>query len=147
MGTHKKSYIKNNSSPTPSQWLNQRGARGYAPQPRKIQMVGNGGPITGCLIHRGTKYRRYKDACVTISFPVLPFCKELFMMQIGLSWEFSPSVAGSTLIRGAGQQKCHYCQCSRWLLIIQNNGRPVTGIRPNCSMLLFFSASLSSGVN
>ena len=57
-------------------------------------MVGNGGPITGCLIHRVTKYIGYKDAGARLSWPVLPFRKQCFIMQIGLRKEFSTSVAG-----------------------------------------------------
>ena len=40
-------------------------------------MVGKGGPITGCLIHIFTTYRVYNDACVTFSYPVVPFRKEM----------------------------------------------------------------------
>ena len=51
----------------------------HGPQFRKeIRMVGNRGPITGCLIHIVTKYRGYKDACVRNYFPVLPFHRELY---------------------------------------------------------------------
>ena len=39
----------------------------------KIMMVGNGGPVTGFLINIITKYRGYKNVCVNVSFPVLPF--------------------------------------------------------------------------
>ena len=52
--------------------------RGHALQSRTIRIVGNSGPIAGCLINRVTKYRGYKDACVRLSFPILPFRKELF---------------------------------------------------------------------
>ena len=58
------------------QWRSQRGGAGRVPcpQPReKIRMVGNGGPITGCLIHRVTTYGGLLDACVRFSFTVLPF--------------------------------------------------------------------------
>ena len=41
--------------------------------PGKIRMVGNGGPITGRLIHSVTKYSGFWDACVRYSFPVLLF--------------------------------------------------------------------------
>ena len=34
------------------------------PQSRKIRMVENGRPITGCLIHKVKTYRVYKNACV-----------------------------------------------------------------------------------
>ena len=48
-----------------------------APQPRKqIMIVGNGVQITGCLIHRVTKYRGFQDACVRFSFPILPYHKQ-----------------------------------------------------------------------
>ena len=58
------------------QWRNQRGEGAMSPNPEnKLRMVGNGGPITGCLIHIVTKYREYKDACVRFSFPFLPFRK------------------------------------------------------------------------
>ena len=40
-------------------------------------MIDNGGPITGCLIRRVTKYTGYKDVCIRFSFPVLAFCKEI----------------------------------------------------------------------
>ena len=32
-------------------------------------------PITGCLMDRVTKCRRYSDVCVGLPFPVSPFCK------------------------------------------------------------------------
>ena len=52
--------------------------RGHGPQSRKyFRMVGNGGPINGCLIHGVTKYSGFQDACVRFSFPVLPFLKIL----------------------------------------------------------------------
>ena len=53
--------------------------------PKEMWMVGNGGPITGCLIHIVTKLRGYKDACVRFSFTVLSFHKEFVIIQIGLS--------------------------------------------------------------
>ena len=56
-----------------SQRRRQRVVRG--PQSKKIRVAGNGGPITGCLIHRVTKYKGHKDVCVRLSFLVLPFCK------------------------------------------------------------------------
>ena len=59
------------------QWRSHRGQRGHAPQLRtKIWMVWNGGPITGRLIHRVTKYSGFQNACVRFSFPVLPFRKK-----------------------------------------------------------------------
>ena len=48
-----------------NQWRSQRGAGGHSPQSRKkIRMVGNGGPITGCLIHRVTKYSTWVSGCM-----------------------------------------------------------------------------------
>ena len=61
--------------------------------PGKIRMVGTGGTITCCLIHKVTKYTGYEDTCVRVSFPVLPFRKEI-IVQTGLSKELSTSVAG-----------------------------------------------------
>ena len=56
------------------------GPGGHSPQSQKqIRMVLNGGPITGCLIHRVTKYRGFQDACVRCVFPVLPFAKILII--------------------------------------------------------------------
>ena len=49
----------------------------------KIRMVGNGGPITGCLIHIVTQYSGFQDACVIFSFRVLPF-RKIVIIQIGL---------------------------------------------------------------
>ena len=40
-------------------------------------MVGNGGSITGCLIHRVSKYSGFPGACVRFPFPVLPSRKEI----------------------------------------------------------------------
>ena len=46
------------------------------PQSRdKIRMMENGGPITGCLIHRITLYSGLQDVYVWFSFPVLPIRK------------------------------------------------------------------------
>ena len=45
-------------------------------QSQKNWKVGNGGPITGCLFHRITKYSEFQDACVRFSFPVLTFRKK-----------------------------------------------------------------------
>ena len=48
------------------------GPGGHDPQSqKKIRMMRNGGPITGRLIHRITKYSGFHDAFVTFSFPVL----------------------------------------------------------------------------
>ena len=41
------------------------------------RMAGYEGQITGCLIHRVTKYNGFPNACVRFSFPVLPFRKIL----------------------------------------------------------------------
>ena len=43
----------------------------------KNMMVGNGGPIYFCPIHRFTKYRWYKGACVRLSFPIWCFRKDI----------------------------------------------------------------------
>ena len=51
------------------------GGGGGQPQSRKIRMMVNEGPITGCLIHTVTKYRGYKDPCVRLSFQFYPFSK------------------------------------------------------------------------
>ena len=40
-----------------------------------VGSVGNGGPITGCLVRIVTKYSGFQDACVRFSFSVLPFRK------------------------------------------------------------------------
>ena len=65
------------------------------PQSQKSRMVGNGGPITGCLINRVTKYRGHNDRSLSrLSFPVLLFRKTKFIMQIGLRYKFSTSVTG-----------------------------------------------------
>ena len=37
--------------------------------------VENGESITGCLIHRVTKYSGFQDACVRFSISVLPYGK------------------------------------------------------------------------
>ena len=58
-------------------------ARAQGAMPRILEnyrAVGNGEPITGFLIHGVTKHRGYiiyKDTCVRLSFPVLPFHKEI----------------------------------------------------------------------
>jgi len=50
----------------------QRGQWGHGPPITGVGwMVGNGVPITGCLIRRVTKYGGFQDACIRISFPVL----------------------------------------------------------------------------
>ena len=36
-----------------------------------IRMLGNGGTINGCFIHRVTTYSAFQDACIKFSFPVL----------------------------------------------------------------------------
>ena len=64
------------AAPFTSSLFNGVARGGHAPQSREIRVVGNGGPITGCLIHRVTKYRGYKDARVRLSFLVVPFRKE-----------------------------------------------------------------------
>ena len=66
-------------------WRSQRGAGGHDPQSRKYIMVGNGEPITGCLIHRVTRYKEFQDTAVRISFPVLPFRKIIVIIQIGFN--------------------------------------------------------------
>ena len=53
-------------------------------------MVRNGGPVTGCLIHRFIKYRGHKDVWVRMSG------KEV-INRIGLSQGFSTSVAGYSI--------------------------------------------------
>ena len=59
-------------------WRGRGGGQGaMLPNPGKNMMVGNGGPIIGCLIHRVTKYSGFQDACVRFFFPVLYFRKIL----------------------------------------------------------------------
>jgi len=70
------------------QWHSQGGP--WPPNPWKIRIVGNGGPITGCLIHRIIKYTGLHDDCVRFSFAVLPFHKKLhFVVIIFLASSFS----------------------------------------------------------
>ena len=64
------------------------------PNPGNSRIVGNGGPISGRVIHRVAKYSVFHNACVRFSFSVLPFCKTIVIIQTGLSWELSTSVAG-----------------------------------------------------
>ena len=59
-------------------------ARGWPTISKEISMVGNGGPITGCMIHRVIKYSGFQDACVIFFSPVLPFLQKLVIIQIGL---------------------------------------------------------------
>ena len=55
------------------------------PTPGKDRMIGNGGPINGSLIHIISQHSGYKDACERLTFPVLPFRKEMChnIIQIG----------------------------------------------------------------
>ena len=69
-----------------------------APPPPPLStplMVGNGGPRTGCQIHRVTKYSGFQNACVRFSFPV--FRQNNFNIQIGLNAEFSTSATGCSI--------------------------------------------------
>ena len=57
-----------------------------------VGIVGNGGPITGYLIHKFTKYSGFQDACVRFSCPVLPFrqkCHHSNRLMLGIL-HFSP---------------------------------------------------------
>ena len=67
------------------------------PNPGKIRMVGNGEPINGCMIHRVTKYSGFRDLCGRFSVPALPFRQNIVIIQIGLNYEFSTSVAGCSI--------------------------------------------------
>ena len=52
-----------------------------SPQSRKkILLVGNVGPITGCLIHRVTNYSGFQDACLRFSFPVLSIHNKIIIV-------------------------------------------------------------------
>ena len=95
------------------QWHSQRGARGqWGPQTWKtIRMVGNGGPITGCLIHRVKKYSWFQDACVRFSFPDLPIRKNKIIIQIGLSKEFSTSVGNCSIIVDRAMKMSIFLMC------------------------------------
>ena len=60
--------------------------------------MGNGGPVTGWLIHnKSHKVHRVQECSCTNFFPMQsdPFAKTFVIMQIVLSYEFSTSVAGS----------------------------------------------------
>ena len=76
------------------------------PQSRNnIRMVENEGPMTGCLIHRITRYNGFRDVCVRFYFPVLPFRKTIVIIQIGISLEFYMFVVGCS-IRVEREMKC-----------------------------------------
>ena len=80
------------------QWCSQgsrdQGAKPPNPGKNMHRVMGKGGPITGCLIHRIAQYIGYKDACVRLTFPVLPFRKDIGHIQIGFTQKCSTSVAG-----------------------------------------------------
>ena len=72
---------------------------------------GSGGdrePITGCLIHRVTKYREYKDACLRFSLPVLSFRKDICHHAN----RNSPLMSLAAAQYVTGQRKCHHFQCA-----------------------------------
>ena len=51
------------------------GQRAMDHNSKKIGRVGNKRSITGCLMNIVTKYRGYRDTCVGLPFPVIPFAK------------------------------------------------------------------------
>ena len=53
------------------QWRSQGGPLPPVRE-KKIRMVGNGGPATGRLILRVTKYSGFQDAFIRFPFPVFP---------------------------------------------------------------------------
>ena len=65
------------------QWRSQGARQTMAPTNPviTIRMVGNGGPITGCLIHKVITYSGIQDACVRF----FPSRQKIFIIQIGLN--------------------------------------------------------------
>ena len=55
------------------------------------------GSTTGSLINGVTKYSAFHDTCVRFSFQVVPFSQTIVIMQIGLRYEISISVAGCSI--------------------------------------------------
>ena len=84
----------------------------------EIRMVGNGWPITGCLIHRVTKYSGFQDACVRFSFQVLPYHLSYCHHSNGIKlWivHFCRWLQHKKFIE---QSKCHYSQCAYMAIVI-----------------------------
>ena len=91
-------------------------------------MMGNGGPIIGCLSHRVQRV----DECLW-KIRILP-SQSFVIIQTGLWYEFSTFVLTAAQ-EVTGQRKCHHSQCAWWLISIfriQNNSCPVTRPVSNC---------------
>ena len=52
----------------------------WPPIPEITRLVGDGGPITGCLIHKITKYSKFQDF-----FPSPTLSQQIVIIQIGLN--------------------------------------------------------------
>ena len=103
--------------------------------------MGNWGPITGCLILTLTKYKRYNDACVRLSFPdrCKNSCNRSNRIKLTKMEEYSISVVGTQRWQGNMNVIIINVRDDWWLIRFQNNSCPVTRLRSNCILLLFSS--------